>query len=170
MFSKDNKKRLYQIECALKYNKNLTESGRKKLEQMRDELVKNKVTPNKKNLEKKKNKYGIKKGDVFMSSWGYDATFHDFYEVTDVLGDTRIKVKELAKSTGTAPGYGANDWTVRPIKHEYADDTEYIRNVKSFSKDQKDKTGTLIKDKYKHNIAMYVENPFDRDWHEDNYH
>lgn len=170
MFSKDNKKRLKQIECALKYNKNLTDSGRKKLEQMRDELVKGKGTSIKNVAVKKKNKYGIKKGDVFVSSWGYDATFHDFYEVTDVLGETKVKVKELAKSTGVADGYGANDWTVRPIKNEYADDTEYIRSVKSYAQNQTDKNHVLIKDKYKHNIAMYVDNPFDRDWHEDNYH
>ena len=170
MFSKDSKKRLKQIECALKYNKHLTDSGRKKLELMKEELVKSKVTSNKKVTEKKKNKYGIKKGDVFMSSWGYDATFHDFYEVTDVLGDTRVKVKELSKSTGNAPGYGANDWTVRPIKNDYADDTEYVRNVKNWGQNPKDKSHCIIKDKYKYNSASYVEDPFNRDWHEDNYH
>ena len=170
MFSNDKKKRLKQIECALKYNKHLTDSGRKKLEQMKEELIKENIKVPKKKVESKKNKYGIKKGDVFMSSWGYDATFHDFYEVTDVLGDTRVKVKELSKSTGQAPGYGPNDWTVRPIKNDYADDTEYIRSVKHWGQDPKDKNYCVIKDKYKYNSASYVENPFDIDWHEDNYH
>ena len=170
MFSKDPKKRLKQIEYALKYNSHLTEEGRKKLEQMKVSMTDGKVSKVKKNTTKE-NEYGIKKGDVFVSTFGYDATFHDFYEVTDVLGKTKVKVKELNKKAGDYSPYGACDWTVRPIKNEYADDKEYIRSVKTYRNDStKGKTETHIKDKYSHHNAYYVENPFDHDWHEDNYH
>ena len=106
---------------------------------------------------------------MFVSSWGYDATYHDFYEVTEVIGKKRVKVKELATKMGKSNDNDPNAWTVRPIKHEYANDEEYTRNVLTHSKDPK-KKDTYIRDKYTHSNAYYTDNPFDRDWNEDNYH
>ena len=175
MFSKDKSKRLKQIEGALKHNKNLTEKGRATLEKMRAELlesgveISNVMNSAKFSKKEKKNKFGIKKGDVFVSSWGYDATFHDFYEVTDVMGESRVKVKELQKTAGKGSGAGPCCWTVRPLKNTYADDEELVRSVGNYSAN-KEKASCYIKDKYKYNHAYYTENPFDRDWEEDNYH
>jgi len=175
LFSKDKSKRLKQIEGALKHNKNLTEKGRATLEKMRAELlesgveISNVMNSAKFPKKEKKNKFGIKKGDVFVSSWGYDATYHDFYEVTDVMGESRVKVKELQKKAGEGSGSGPCCWTVRPVKNQYKTDEELIRNVGNYSPDKR-KNECYIKDKYQHNHAYYVDNPFDEDWEEDNYH
>ena len=48
-------------------------------------------------------------------------------------------------------------------------DEELIRNVGNYSPDKR-KNECYIKDKYQHNHAYYVDNPFDEDWEEDNYH
>ena len=171
MFSKDEKVRLKQIETALKYNKKLTEKGRKTLESMRKELIDKGIKAGSSAKEKKKvNKYGIEKGDVFVNSWGYDATFHDFYEVVDVLGDTKVKVREIYKAQGETPGYSSLDWTVRPQKSRFVEgEPELVRSVKKYST-RDGKEGCMITAKYKHQSAVYTENPFDSDWHEDNYH
>ena len=172
MFSKDKVKRLRQVNYILEHNVKLTDKGRKTLEKMRNDLMSEGIDPNaevKKVKKKRVNAYGIKKGDVFVSSWGYDATYHDFYEVTEVIGKKRVKVKELATKMGKSNDNDPNAWTVRPIKHEYANDEEYTRNVLTHSKDPK-KKDTYIRDKYTHSNAYYTDNPFDRDWNEDNYH
>lgn len=43
----------------------------------------------------KKNKFGIKVGDIFSASWGYDQTNNDFFQVVALVGETSVRVVEV---------------------------------------------------------------------------
>ena len=52
--------------------------------------------PKKKEAKKEKvNKYGVKVGDLFSSSWGYEQTNVDFFQVVELVGETMVRVKEV---------------------------------------------------------------------------
>ena len=44
----------------------------------------------------KKNKYGVKLGDLFYSSWGYDQTNVDFFQVVELVGTSSVRVREVS--------------------------------------------------------------------------
>jgi hypothetical protein len=48
--------------------------------------------------EKKQFKHSLKVGDILTSSWGYDQTNVDFYEVT-AAGEKSVKIREIASKT-----------------------------------------------------------------------
>ena len=43
----------------------------------------------------KKNKYGVKVGDIFSASWGYEQTNVDFFQVIALVGETSVRVREV---------------------------------------------------------------------------
>lgn len=43
----------------------------------------------------KVNKYGVKVGDIFSASWGYDQTQVDFFQVVALVGETSARVREV---------------------------------------------------------------------------
>lgn len=43
----------------------------------------------------KVNKYGVKVGDLFSASWGYDQTQVDFFQVVALVGETSVRVREV---------------------------------------------------------------------------
>lgn len=43
----------------------------------------------------KKNKFGIKVGDIFSASWGYEQTNNDFFQVVALAGDCSVRVREV---------------------------------------------------------------------------
>ncbi len=43
----------------------------------------------------KVNKFGVKVGDIFHSSWGYDQTNNDFFQVIALVGETSVRVREV---------------------------------------------------------------------------
>lgn len=44
----------------------------------------------------KTNKFGIKVGDIFHASWGYDQTNNNFFQVVALVGETSVRVREVA--------------------------------------------------------------------------
>ncbi len=46
--------------------------------------------------ERKAFKHDLKIGDILYSSWGYDQTNIDFYEVVEVVSDKSVKIREIA--------------------------------------------------------------------------
>ena len=66
-----------------------------------------KATPAVKAADEKKNKYGIKLGDLFYSSWGYEQTNVDFFQVIEIVGSSSVRVRESpspAQLLAFAPG------------------------------------------------------------------
>jgi len=49
--------------------------------------------------ERKQFRHEFNVGDVLYSSWGYDQTNIDFYEVTKVIGPKFVEIRELAQKT-----------------------------------------------------------------------
>lgn len=45
--------------------------------------------------KKKENKFGVKVGDLFYASWGYDQTNVDFFQVIELVGATSVRVREV---------------------------------------------------------------------------
>ena len=41
------------------------------------------------------NKYGVKVGDLFHSSWGYEQTNNDFFQVVELVGTSSVRVREV---------------------------------------------------------------------------
>ena len=43
----------------------------------------------------KVNKYGVKVGDLFSASWGYEQTNVDFFQVVALVGESSVRVREV---------------------------------------------------------------------------
>lgn len=43
----------------------------------------------------KANKYGVNVGDLFYSSWGYDQTNNNFFQVIALVGESSVRVREV---------------------------------------------------------------------------
>lgn len=43
----------------------------------------------------KVNKYGVKVGDIFEASWGYEQTNVNFFQVVSLVGETSVRVREV---------------------------------------------------------------------------
>lgn len=43
----------------------------------------------------KENKFGVKVGDLFSASWGYDQTNNDFFQVIALVGESSVRVREV---------------------------------------------------------------------------
>lgn len=44
----------------------------------------------------KVNKYGVKVGDMFVMSWGWEQTNVDFFQVIELCGETSVRVREVS--------------------------------------------------------------------------
>jgi len=42
------------------------------------------------------NKYGVKVGDLFRASWGYEQTNVDFFQVVELVGESSVRVREVS--------------------------------------------------------------------------
>lgn len=55
----------------------------------------------------KSNKFGVKVGDLFWASWGYDQTNNDFFQVIALVGESSVRVREvnppMIESRATGP-------------------------------------------------------------------
>lgn len=56
-------------------------------EQIRQEEPKTKA--------QKVNKYGVKVGDIFSASWGYEQTNNNFFQVIELVGACSVRVREV---------------------------------------------------------------------------
>ena len=66
---------------------------------------------------RKQYKHDFKVGDILVSSWGYDQTNIDYYEVTKIIGEQMVEIREIGKKfTGSS---GQQD-IVMPDPGKYA--------------------------------------------------
>lgn len=45
--------------------------------------------------KEKKNAFGVKVGDIFSASWGYEHTNNDFFQVIALVGEKSVRVREV---------------------------------------------------------------------------
>jgi hypothetical protein len=69
-----------------------------------------------------KNELGIKVGDIFSSSWGYDQTNVNFYEVVSVTART-VKVREIGAEYSDDGGFRR----LRPAKGRFLEKSHLRR-------------------------------------------
>ena len=72
-------------------------------------------------------------GDILQSSWGYDQTNVDHYQVVKVIGKM-VDIQEIGSETvpGSTQSHGMAD-SVRPVKGRFLKDSKPMRKfVKSF--------------------------------------
>lgn len=54
------------------------------------------AAPKKQTAKKEKlNKYGVKVGDLFFTSWGYEQTNTNFFQVVELVGSSSVRVREV---------------------------------------------------------------------------
>ena len=68
----------------------------------------------------KVNKYGVKVGDVFTASWGYEQTNVDWFQVVELVGESSVRVVEVApivmkSNEGFLCGYYTYKLTAEPM-------------------------------------------------------
>ena len=73
--------------------------------------------------------HDIKVGDIFYTSWGYDQTNTEFYEVVNVRG-SRIDLKEIGYTVDyEKASYGREDIT--PVPHKFVNDIVYTVSARA---------------------------------------
>ncbi len=73
--------------------------------------------------------HDIKVGDIFYTSWGYDQTNTEFYEVVNVRG-SRIDLKEIGYTVDyEKASYGREDIT--PVPHKFVNDKVYTVSARA---------------------------------------
>lgn len=86
-------------------------------ERMIDETIRNRkqyIDRMKQRAEERKNfEHGLKVGDILYSSWGYDQTNINFYQVTEVRGK-EVVIREIASKLLSSDGYGSDKVTAVP--------------------------------------------------------
>lgn len=75
-----------------------------------------------------KNENPYKVGDILYSSWGYDQTNVEFYQITKVSG-LKVYYKEISSKLSSEEGYSSMSGTVKPIKDSFINEKEYSSMV-----------------------------------------
>ena len=134
------------------------------------------------NTEKKetskeiKNDYGVKVGDIFRYSFGYDATLYEFYQVRQILSKKMILVSKI-KPIAYNHDYDSQNswhWTLKNDGTVYEDDKNYtdelnIKKIVKLSKwDREPKPQISVG--FNNRYTATLLNKGDHIINEDNYH
>ena len=93
-----------------------------------------------------KNDFGVKVGDVFEMSWGYEQTQSDFFQVVALAGKKSVRIVEvqprLVKEDAVSPmsadrTYDVSGWLPKVSNSIWIDDQEKgdLKRLKSYSAD-----------------------------------
>lgn len=77
----------------------------------------------------KQTKDGIKIGDIFVNSWGWEQTNVDCYQVVDIVGTSTVKLKEISHEMVRANSSMSAD--VIPLKDSFASDDITTKRTKN---------------------------------------
>lgn len=80
----------------------------------------------KQNNQEQKNYLGIKVGDIFHYSWGYEQTNCDYFQVVGLKGNKSVIIREIAYKITETIGY--ESYKVRPVKDSFLKDSQFITN------------------------------------------
>lgn len=77
------------------------------------------------------NKFGVKVGDVFCVSWGYEQTNIDFYQVVALRGTTQAVFRRIGSEIARSIGFMSH--MVKPVRDAWRADETFVRTVKGDS-------------------------------------
>lgn len=91
----------------------------------------------------KNNYLGVKVGDIFHYSWGYEQTNANYFQVVDLRGTKQVIIREI--SYEIAKTTGLDSYKVRPVKDTFLSSSQFIEdNEKGAVKQVKGlKNGTI---------------------------
>jgi len=75
-----------------------------------------------KQRQARKAPHSLKVGDLMYSSWGYDQTNIDFYEVVQVVGVNSVKIRKVKQALAENQPGGPSAENVVPMPGEYCDE------------------------------------------------
>ena len=111
------------------------------------------------------NAYGVKIGDLFYDTYGYDATLYDFYEVVALRGTKQVVLRPVAEERKQTDFCSAE---VKPIKGKYLTGHGYKTRLLSGSDETLVRT-IMQKGNYVTAGKLYPAS-WDRTFSESNYH
>ena len=90
------------------------------------EVAVTELSKQKKEDKPKVNKFGVKVGDIFHMSWGYDQTNNDFFQVVALCGEQSVRVRDVnLKFESSNQGFMSEDRTFEiPQNGEMAEYSE----------------------------------------------
>lgn len=97
----------------------------------------------------KTNAYGVKVGDVFFASWGYEQTNNDFFRVKELRGSKQVIVQEVCLGIVEQQATGPD---ARDVKYDPKDWA--ISSYSSFIKDNEKGEAKLVQ------ISKYNNEPY----------
>lgn len=74
----------------------------------------------------KKNYLGVKIGDIFVFSWGYEQTNINYFQVVGLKGTKQVIIREIAYKTTETTGY--ESYKVAPCKDRFLSSSQFIKD------------------------------------------
>lgn len=74
----------------------------------------------------KQNYLGVKVGDIFHYSWGYEQTNANYFQVIALKGTKQVIIREIAYKVTDITGY--ESYKVRACKDEFLKDSSFIKD------------------------------------------
>ena len=89
------------------------------------------------------NELGVKVGDIFSYSWGYEQTNINYFQVVGLKGKTQVIIREIAYKTTETTGF--ESYKVAPCKDKFLSKSHFIENndIGVAKKTQGLKNGTI---------------------------
>lgn len=112
------------------------------------------------------NMYGVKVGDIFKYSYGYDATYYDFYQVKKIVGKKAILVQKVEPAR---KNYEATDpcswkWTLENDGTDIKSDAPLEKKITSLGYNNK------VRIRAEYDWSAYLMTKGTHTISEDNYH
>ena len=80
-----------------------------------------------KDIKQTKNNYlGVKIGDIFSFSWGYEQTNINYFQVVGLKGTKQVIIKEIAYEVTETTGF--ESYKVRACKDKFLKDSQFIKD------------------------------------------
>ena len=80
----------------------------------------------KENKPIKQNYLGIKIGDIFFYSWGYEQTNANYFQVVALRGTKQVIIREITYEIVETTGF--DSYRVKPCKDVFLKDSQFIRD------------------------------------------
>lgn len=74
----------------------------------------------------KKNYLGVKIGDIFHYSWGYEQTNCNYFQVVGLKGTKQVVIREIAYTTTET--LGIDSYNVKAVKDSFLQDSQFIED------------------------------------------
>lgn len=78
------------------------------------------------NKKEVKNYLGVKIGDIFHYSWGYEQTNVNYFQVVELKGTKQVIIKEISYETTETTGL--DSYKVKPCKDVFLKDSQFIKD------------------------------------------